>query len=332
MSYLFSRLNQIPACAHLFCTLHSCTNGRTHKLIIFTRLRIMIVFVLQDPDMPDFIHDAIDETIDMITPDVMEEVSRKTNEILLYYRSFSRLQRFSSPNRWHQGLPTSFKNSNSRNIQNQAMNQIMPVNESRTTVVGDDNHLIKNEQLQRHQTSPGSIHPLHRVKRAYSKENSQLIKRMVQFHGNHKDQKQSLIAVSSKNLDSASFNELGTSSPARESMTSTSASSQDPSGNFQVHNCKSHNNHLLIASTPVKRRLFREKKYHLIQTIINKPVHLCTRYCHYCCTVCTLAQFTKVKYVSRNLCALWSSTQTRCWLCNRRLARLQVQVRTNLFV
>ena len=33
--------------------------------------------------MPNFMHAGIDETIDMITPDVMEEVGRKTNEILM---------------------------------------------------------------------------------------------------------------------------------------------------------------------------------------------------------------------------------------------------------
>eukprot|EP00750_Incisomonas_marina_P031225 INCI7782.1.p1 GENE.INCI7782.1~~INCI7782.1.p1 ORF type:complete len:868 (-),score=113.17 INCI7782.1:159-2762(-) len=55
---------------------------------------------LKDPDMPGFVLEAIDETIDMISPDVSEEVVRKTNEFILYYRSFSRLQRFSSPHKW----------------------------------------------------------------------------------------------------------------------------------------------------------------------------------------------------------------------------------------
>jgi len=52
--------------------------------------------------MPEFVQDAIDETILIITPDVFEEVTRKTREILLYYRSMVQLLPFSSTRQWPQ--------------------------------------------------------------------------------------------------------------------------------------------------------------------------------------------------------------------------------------
>jgi hypothetical protein len=46
--------------------------------------------------MPLVVQEAIDETIDMIAPDVREEVGRKADEIVQYYRSTLQRQ-FRSP-------------------------------------------------------------------------------------------------------------------------------------------------------------------------------------------------------------------------------------------
>lgn len=61
-----------------------------HMNTAFDRAVERVKTMAKDPDMPSFVCTAVDDTVDMVVPDVREEMMRKMHELVASYTTVSR--------------------------------------------------------------------------------------------------------------------------------------------------------------------------------------------------------------------------------------------------